>query len=279
VTAVRIDVGGWTFDVTVGGREDDRPVLLLHGFPESARMWDGVAGPLHRAGLRTAAPDQRGYSAGARPDDVGAYAMSELVGDALGLLDALGWPTVDLVGHDWGAAVAWQLAARHPDRVRTLTAVSVPHPLALSWAMRNDPEQQQRSTYIGLFRVPGKAEETLLADGAQRLREMLTPIPADSVEVFVRPMTEPGALTAALSWYRAASRQDVDGLGPVAAPTSYLWGTDDLAVARSAAERCGQHVAGPYRFVELSGVGHWVPELEPATVADVIVDRVRSVPG
>jgi pimeloyl-ACP methyl ester carboxylesterase len=251
-------------------------VLLLHGFPESSRMWDGVLPRLHRAGLRSAAPDQRGYSPGARPEEVAAYAMSELVGDAVRLLDALRWPTVDLVGHDWGAVVAWQLAARHPDRVRTLTAVSVPHPLAVSWAMRNDPEQQRRSGYFGLFRTPGKAEETLLADGAQRLRGMLSPIPADRADVFVRPMTEPGALTAALNWYRATSRQDVDGLGPVTAPTTYLWGTDDLAVARSAAERCEQHVTGPYRFVELPGVSHWVPELEPATVADAIMDRVRS---
>jgi len=279
VVDVRIDVGGWTFEVAVGGPDGGRTVLLLHGFPENARMWDGVLPRLHQAGLRTAAPDQRGYSPGARPADVGAYAMSELVGDALGLLDALGWPVVDLVGHDWGAVVAWQLAARHPDRVRTFTAVSVPHPLALSWALHNDPEQQQRSAYFGLFRVPGKAEETLLADGARRLTEMLVPIPADRAEVFLRPMTEPGALTAALNWYRAASRQDTDGLGPVAAPATYLWGTEDLGVARSAAQRCEQHVTGPYRFVELPGVSHWVPELEPATVGDAIVDRVGSVPA
>jgi pimeloyl-ACP methyl ester carboxylesterase len=246
---------------------------LLHGFPENAGMWDAVLPALHRAGLRTAAPDQRGYSPGARPDDVAAYAMSELVGDALGLLDALGWASVDLVGHDWGAVVAWQLAARHPDRVRTLTAVSVPHPLALSAARRADPEQERRSAYIGLFRTPGKAEEVLLADGARRLREMLVPMPADRVDAFVRPMTEPGALTAALNWYRAAGPRDVDGLGPVPAPTSYLWGTDDVAVARSAAELCAEQVTGPYRFVELPGVSHWVPELSPDAVADAIVAR------
>jgi len=276
---MRIPLGQLTFDVAVGGPDGGRPVLLLHGFPENARMWDGVLPQLHQAGLRTAAPDQRGYSPGARPADVGAYAMSELVGDALGLLDALGWPAVDLVGHDWGAVVAWHLAARHPDRVRTLTAVSVPHPLALSWALRNDPEQQQRSAYVGLFRVPGKAEEVLLGDGFRRLAEMLVPVPADRAAVFVRPMTEPAALTAALNWYRAAGRQDTDGLGPVPAPTTYLWGTDDLGVARSAAERCGQQVTGPYRFVELPGVSHWVPELEPTTVGDAILDRVGSGPA
>jgi pimeloyl-ACP methyl ester carboxylesterase len=253
-------------------------VLLLHGFPENARMWDGVRSRLHEAGLRTAAPDQRGYSPGARPAAVESYAMGEIVRDVLGLLDGLAWQAVDLVGHDWGAAVAWQFAARHPDRVRTLTAVSVPHPLALTAALRGDPEQQQRSSYIGLFRTPGKAEETLLAEDGRRLRGILDPIPPDRAEVFVRPMAEPGALTAALNWYRATSRRDLDGLGPVPAPTTYLWGTEDLAVARSAAEGCAQHVTGPYRFVELPGATHWVPELHPDVVAAAILDRLTATP-
>jgi pimeloyl-ACP methyl ester carboxylesterase len=234
-------------------------------------MWDGVLPRLHEAGVRTAAPGLRGYSPGARPAAVEAYAMREIVGDVLGLLDALGWDAVDLVGHDWGAAAAWQVAARHPDRVRTLTAVSVPHPLALSTALRSDAEQQQRSSYIGLFRMAGKAEETLLAEDARRLRAMLDPIPPERAEAFVRPMTEPGALTAALNWYRAASRNDLEGLGPVSAPTTYLWGTEDLGVARSAAEACAAHVAGPYRFVELAGVSHWLPETMPDAVAEAVL--------
>jgi len=273
---IPLAVGDLTFDVAVGGPASGRAVLLLHGFPENARMWDGVRSRLHEAGLRTAAPNQRGYSPGARPTAVEAYAIGEIVRDVLGLLDGLGWPTVDLVGHDWGAAVAWQVAARHPDRVRTLTAVSVPHPLALSAALRHDPEQQQRSSYFGLLRMPGKAEETLLAEDCRRLRRMLDPIPPDRAEVFVRPMTEPGALTAALNWYRAISRRDLDGLGPVPAPTTYLWGTEDLAVARSAAEGCAQHVTGPYRFVELPGVTHWVPELRPDEVAAAILAQVTG---
>jgi pimeloyl-ACP methyl ester carboxylesterase len=275
---VRIDVRGLTFDVAVGGPESGREVLLLHGFPENARMWDGVVPRLHAAGLRTAAPDQRGYSPGARPADVAAYAMPELVADVTGLLDALGWAAVDLVGHDWGAAVAWHVAGRHPDRVRTLTTVSVPHPLALSAARREDEEQRQRSAYIGLFRTPGTAEEALLADGMRQLRDMLRPMPADQVELLVRPMAEPAALTAALNWYRAATRTDADDLGPAPMPTTYVWGTDDLAVARSAAERCAGHVSGPYRFVELSGASHWIPELQPDAVADAVLDWIGSQP-
>jgi pimeloyl-ACP methyl ester carboxylesterase len=268
---VRVGVGDLTFGVLAGGPAGGRPVLLLHGFPENAGMWDGVVERLHAGGLRTVAPDQRGYSPGARPADVAAYRMPALVADVLGLLDALGLDAVDLVGHDWGSAVGWQVAARHPDRVRTFTAISVPHPEALSWAVENDPDQRERSAYMRLFRTPGKAEEVLLADDARRLRRMFAPLPAERVEAFVRPMTEPGALTGALNWYRAIGKRDLDGLPPVGVPTTYLWGTEDLAIGRPAAERCARHVAGPYRFVELAGVSHWLPEQAPAAVADAVL--------
>jgi pimeloyl-ACP methyl ester carboxylesterase len=266
----QVRVGGLDFDVRVGGPADGPAVLLLHGFPENAGMWAGVEPALHAAGLHTIAPDQRGYSPGARPPNVADYSMHHVVADALGLLDAYGLRTAHLLGHDWGAAVAWHLAGRHPDRVATLTAVSVPHPAAHGAALRTDPDQQQRSGYLGVFRRPD-AERILLEDGARRLRAMFGPVPA---EQFVRPLTEPGALTGPLNWYRAMSGRDLDGLGPVTVPTAYVWGTEDLAVGRVAAEDCAHHVTADYRFVELPGVSHWVPEQEPATVARVALERI-----
>lgn len=273
---MQVEVGGLTFDVAVGGPAGGRPVLLLHGFPENASMWDGVLPALHAAGLRTYAPDQRGYSPGARPAEVSAYAMSELTGDVLGLLDALELPFVDLVGHDWGAVVAWNVAGRHPDRVRTLTAVSVPHPAAHADALRHDAHQQRLSAYILAFRVPVVPEKTLLAQDAKRLRRVFTPLPAEATEKFVRPMTEPGALTAALNWYRAMGRRDLEGLGAVSVPTTYIWGTEDLGVGRTAAEDCAKHVTGEFEFVELPGVSHWVPEQEPETVARLVLARIAG---
>ena len=272
---MRVDVNGLSFDLATGGPVDGRAVLLLHGFPERSPMWDGVVPRLHAAGLRTLALDQRGYSPGARPAAVQAYAVDELLGDALGVLDVLGLSTVDVVGHDWGAVVGWHLAGRHPDRVRTLTAVSVPHPAAHAWAMRNDERQRELSAYIGLFRQPdGKAERLLLEDGARRLAALFAPLPPEAVEVFVRPMREPGALTAALNWYRAMRRGDLDPLGPVAVPTTYVWGTEDVGVGRVAAERCAGHVTGEFAFIELPGVSHWVPEQEPETVASAVLARI-----
>jgi pimeloyl-ACP methyl ester carboxylesterase len=273
---MRIPLGGLTFDVAVGGPADGRPVLLLHGFPENSTMWDDVLPYLHAAGLRTFAPDQRGYSPGARPADVPAYAVGELVGDVLGLLDALELPAVDLVGHDWGAVVSWHVAGRHPDRVRTLTAVSVPHPAAYAAALRRDAHQQRLSAYILAFRVPVVAERTLLAHDAERLRRMFAPLPDEDTDRFVRPLTEPGALTAALNWYRAMGRRDLDGLGAVPVPTTYVWGTGDLGVGRAAAQGCAGYVTGEFELVELPGVSHWVPEQEPGTVARLALARIAG---
>ena len=269
---MRVPVGRWVFDVRVAGPDDGVPVLLLHGFPENAGMWDGVVGLL--PGHRTIAPDQRGYSPGARPADVAAYRVTELVADAVGILDALGVGAAHVVGHDWGAAVGWQLAGRHPDRVRSLTAVSVPHPAAHAAALRTDPEQREKSRYLAVFREPDAAQR-LLADDARRLRRLLGPVPGAAE--FVRPLTEPGALAAALNWYRAMSSGDL--IGPVGVPATYVWGTEDAAVSRRAAESCADHVTGDFAFVELAGADHWVPEREPAAVAAAALTRMAGASG
>jgi pimeloyl-ACP methyl ester carboxylesterase len=268
---MQVEANGLTFDVLADGPDGGRPVLLLHGFPANNRSWAEVTARLTAAGRRTYAPNQRGYSPGARPEGVEAYAMANVVADTIGILDALGLSTVDLVGHDWGALAAWHTAARHPDRISSLTAVSVPHPMAFAWARANDPDQQQRSSYINLFVQPGKAEEVLLADNAGRLRAMLAPLPTDTVECYTELMLQPGALTGGLNWYRAISPADLAGLGPVTVPTTFLWGPEDLAVGRAGAEKSAEYATGPYAFVELTGIGHWAPETAPDAVADAVL--------
>jgi pimeloyl-ACP methyl ester carboxylesterase len=265
--------------VRVDGPEDGRPVLLLHGFPETSSSWAAVTPLLTEAGLRTYAPDQLGYSPGARPAEVDAYALANLAQVTADLMTALDIPVADLVGHDWGANVAWTMAAWHPDRVRSLTAVSVPHPGAFTAAYRTDPEQKERSAYIRLFWQPGKAEELLLADDARRLRRMLgtrseSGIPEEAVDEYVAVLSAPGALTAALNWYRAmGSGTPVDR---VAVPSTYVWSDGDIAIGRTAAEFCREFVTGEYRFVELPGVTHWIPEQAPRELATAILDRIAS---
>jgi pimeloyl-ACP methyl ester carboxylesterase len=126
-----------------------------------------------------------------------------------------------------------------------------------------------------VFRRPD-AEDLLLADGALRLRRMFRPLPDATADAFVRPLTEPGALSGALNWYRAMHGDDLDGLGPITVPTTYAWGTEDIAVSRAAAEACAGHVTAGYAFVELDGVSHWVPEQRPDTVARLALERITG---
>ncbi len=273
---MHIDARGLRFDVITGGPEHGEPVLLLHGFPQHCGEWRDVVPTLHAAGLRTFALDQRGYSPGARPAEVEAYRLAELVADAVAVLDALGVDAAHVVGHDWGAVVGWALAAGHPDRVRTLTAVSVPHPAAMVYAMTEDSRQKARSSYMLLFRRTGVAEKTLLALNASGLRRMLNGVgDAARVGAYVEPLREPGALTAALNWYRAMSGRDLAATGPVTVPTTYVWSDGDVAIGRTAAEACAGHVRGDYRFVVLTGVSHWIPDQTPTRLAEAIVARVR----
>lgn len=265
-----------TFDALSAGPDDGRAVLLLHGFPQASIQWTEQLTVLAGAGCRAVAPDQRGYSPGVRPSEVFEYRVSELVDDALAIADHLGWHRFDLVGHDWGAVVAWTAAAEHPDRVRTLTAVSVPHPGAYGEALRTDEDQQQRSAYIAALRAEG-AERALLADDAKKLRSIYgRAIPEEHVEDYVQRLSEPGALTAALNWYRAMRFNAA--VGPVAVPTLYVWSTEDTAVGSAAAFGAEQYVTGPYRFEMLEDVSHWIPEEAPAEMGRLLLEHLLRVP-
>lgn len=269
-----VQIGDLSFDVRVSGPAEGDPVVLLHGFPETSASWAAVTPPLTEAGLRVIAPDQRGYSPGARPEGIEAYATGTLAADVIALLDALGLDTVHLVGHDWGSAVAWFVAAHYPERLRSLTAVSVPHLAAYNRALRTDPDQQQRAAYIGLMREKGKAEEVLLADGGRRLRAMYGGhVPVEQVDTYVAHLTEPGALTAALNWYRAMG-PELGDLPVVTVPTTFVWSDDDLAIGPASADGCAEFVSGDFRRITLEGISHWVPEQAPEALAAAILDRV-----
>lgn len=226
---------GLTFDVTDRGPRRGEPVVL-HGFPQDRTAYDDVTERLISHGLRTLVPAQRGYSPGARPTGRRAYRMDELVADVLALLDAAGADRAHVVGHDWGGAVAWALAANHPDRVDTLTAVSTPHPAALRQAMLHG-SQLLRSWYVTAFEVPRLPERSLLANGGRRLRSALrrSGLPAPRTDHYVQRMLRPGALTGALAWYRSPAVSTPLFAGPVPVPTAYVHGLDEPFFARYAA--------------------------------------------
>ena len=268
---------GLTFDVLDAGPSDGEPVVLLHGFPQDATAWDRVAPALHQHGLRTLAPHQRGYSPMARPRGRSRYTIRETVTDVVALLDAAGLERAHVVGHDWGGIAAWALGAWHPDRVTTLTVLSVPHPAAMSRAMVTS-DQALRSSYVGLFQLPVLPERLLLARGGAALRRMLRSggLPADAADRYVARMREPGALSAALGWYRALPWSGSDPVGRVRVPTLHLWSTGDPFLGRTATEATGQFVDAPYRLEVLDDVSHWIPELAPDRVAELVTGHVRA---
>jgi pimeloyl-ACP methyl ester carboxylesterase len=269
---------GLTFDVTDVGPPEAEAVVLLHGYPQSSASWRSISPGLVAAGNRVLAPDQRGYSPGARPPERRAYVMTELVGDVLVLADQAGVDRFHVVGHDWGGAVAWALATDHADRLRTLTVLSTPHPGAFLRAAVTSG-QAFRSWYMGLFQIPRLPEWlTLAGDGRVALSAMRrSGLSEERAREYLEAMKEPGALTGALNWYRALPYEAsaVRDAKAVTVPTLYVWSTGDVALGRKAAELTARFVSGPYRFEILEGVPHWIPEEAPDAVVRLLLEHLR----
>ncbi len=270
---------GLVFDVRDEGPLDGVPAILLHGFPERSTTWRAVAPLLHAQGVRTLAPDQRGYSPGARPPRRRDHRVEQLSGDVAGLAEAIGAP-VHLVGHDWGAVVAWDLAARRPELVRSLVAVSVPHPAAFLRALKTSG-QARRSWYMAFFQLPVLPELSArrrggLFDGFLR-RAGMRP---DEIARFRDEVVADGALPGGLAWYRAMPLDRTQTGRKVRVPTTFVWSDGDVAVDRAGVDLTARYVAAPYRLVVLPGVSHWIPTHEPARLATIVLEQVRaSSPG
>ncbi len=273
IDQLTIPTDSGSFDAIAAGPGDGRPVLLLHGFPQAAVEWEHQVATLGVLGYRAVAPDQRGYSPGVRPERPEEYGIATLVADVVAIADALGWPTFDLVGHDWGGAVAWWTADEHPERLRSLTVVSTPHPGALAEAMRTDEDQHLRSAYMTEWRQTPATERRMLADNAKALRDIFDRrIPPSKIDEYVQRLSEPGALTAALNWYRGG--RPGGKIGKVPVPTMYVWSTEDVAFGSTAALDTANWCTGPYRFEMLEDVSHWVAEEAPEALTSLIVEHL-----
>ena len=277
ISMTQVAVDDLTFDVRVAGPAGGEVVLLLHGFPQSSYEWRHQMRALAAAGFRAVAPDQRGYSPGARPPAVGDYALPLLVQDVLGLADALGAERFHVVGHDWGAAVAWAVATAAPDRVITANPVSVPHLDAFTAVLRDPTScQPAASSYFEVFVQPD-SEDGFLANDHAQLRAIYAELDAQAVEEYVRVLGTKPALGAALNWYRANVGPDSFGreaLGRVAVPTMFTWSDADQALCIDGAVLTAEYVEGPYRFEVLEGISHWIPEEAPDALSALLVDHV-----
>jgi len=270
----RFHSDGLTFDVADSGPLDGPVVLALHGFPQTSASWAGVTPLLTAAGYRVLAPDQRGYSPQARPQAVTAYTMGHLCGDALALADAAGADRFHVLGHDWGAAVGWALAASRPERVQTLTAVSVPHPAAFVRSLLGT--QALRSWYMAFFQLPVLPELLFRAWQGVGVRPLLRAIAHPDPDAAVRLLSDRRTATGAVNWYRALRKPADLSVGPVRVPTLYVWSDGDVALGRRAAEDTAAWVRGPYRFEVLSGASHWIPEEHPAELGALVLAHLAT---
>lgn len=281
-TLRQVVVGSHTFDVRMAGPEDGDVVILLHGFPQTSYEWRHQLTALGSAGYRAVAPDQRGYSPGARPAEVSAYAAQTLVDDVLGLADAIGAERFHLVGHDWGAAVTWGVAAVAPDRVITANPISVPHLDAFAKVLGDTTScQVEASSYFDLFIQPDSEDQFLVA-GGMPLRALFAELDGEAVDEYLRVLGSKEALGAALNWYRAniSDRSlNTPAIGAITVPTMFIWSDGDTALCIDGALLTEDYVAGPYRFEVIEGVSHWVPDLAPETLTALLLDHLEQHPA
>jgi pimeloyl-ACP methyl ester carboxylesterase len=275
--------GDLVFDVIDAGPADGPVVVLLHGFPQFNTSWEAVIPRLTSEGYRCLAPNQRGYSPGARPTRRWDYRVSELAEDVVALIDASGAQHVHLVGHDWGATVAWAVAIQFPDRLVTVSPMSVPHPAAFLKAQLTS-RQGLASWYIWFFQLPRVPEWYFThgdgkASGLSKFMQRLAKQAPEAADRDAAAMAESRALTAALNWYRAIPLSDMRQVGKkITVPTMYVWSDGDTALLSKAAHGCARYVDGEYRFEVLKGVTHWMLDEKPDTVADLLLEWFAAHP-
>jgi pimeloyl-ACP methyl ester carboxylesterase len=283
IVQTRARVQDIELNVATCGPETGRPVILLHGFPEYWRAWHRQIPRLAAAGRRVIVPDQRGVNESDKPKGIDAYRLDTLVGDVLALADQFGAEPLDLVGHDWGAAVAWWLAVRHPERLRRLVIINLPHPFVFRRYMFRHPSQLMKSWYMMLFQLPWIPEKIFLHNRAARairgFEETSQPgtFSSEELEGYRRAWTQPRAMTASINWYRAAF------LRPPKIPenlrirprTLVIWGKRDkfleFPLVPATMEYCDDA-----QLEVLEDAGHWVHHEEPERVSQLILEHIEA---
>ena len=254
------------------GPKDGRPVLMIHGFPDSARLWRHQIIALNGAGYRVVAPDLRGYGRSDKPEQVGAYSISNMADDMVALLDDAGIGGAHVVGHDWGGAIAWYLAIRHPDRLRSLTAVSVGHPTAFREA---GLRQLEKSWYMLLFQFEGVAEAWLSGNDWQTLPSWART--SSELDHWIEDLSRPGALPAALGIYRANMGPErlVEApldLPPVRVPVMGVWSDGDMALTEKQMTDSERFVSTEWRYEKIENTSHWIPVDAPDRLSQLLLD-------
>jgi pimeloyl-ACP methyl ester carboxylesterase len=280
--AVPVDLNAITKTVTANGlsfpvidRGSGPPVLLLHGFPDSRFLWRNQIGPLLDAGFRVIAPDLRGFGDAPKPENVQDYRLPVIAADVVGILDALEVKQARVVGHDWGAALSWYLAASRPERVERLVALSVG---AGGTSGANTMLQREKSWYFLFFQFEGIAEASLIRNDWSLFKEWTRG--QGDVDRYLKDLARPGALTAGLNWYRANVRPQMPTDTPpspakIACPVLGIWSDRDPFLTEEHVSKSYERVAGPWRYEKLEGAGHWMMLDKPAEVNRLLLDFLK----
>ena len=264
-----IKTNGIQLYVVQTGPKSGTPILLLHGFPENWRCWIKQIPVLSQAGCRVIIPDQRGYNLSDKPKGVQAYQVDTLVKDIIGLIDVLEYEKVNLVGHDWGAAIAWMLAIKYPERLHRLGIINVPHPAVMRRFLQRDFEQMRRSLYAAFFQLPWLPETIFRRNNWSVLAKSIcnsaksNAFTEKNIEEYKEAWSEPGAMTAMLNWYRAAFwyRPQITNDMRVRVRTLILWGVNDVALSRRMA-RPSLDYCEDGNLIFFPDATHWVQHEE-----------------
>lgn len=270
-----ISTNGVNLHVVQAGDPNGELVILLHGFPEFWYGWRQQIDYLAAAGYWVWAPDQRGYNLSEKPRGIEKYKISTLAADVTGLIDAAGREQAYVVGHDWGAAVAWMTAIRHAERVKKLAILNVPHPKIMLETVRSSPAQMLKSWYIGFFQLPVLPELFSSAGefyfSAQALLQTSKPGTFSDADIteYIRAWKQPGALSSMINWYRAMGRRLDDGAflnnARVTVPTIIIWGAQDRFLQREMAQE-STTLCDDARVIYFEDATHWVQHEKPNEV-------------
>lgn len=270
-----VTVDNLNFIARVGGMDNDGdPVILLHGFPETSRMWKDMIVILDENNFRVVAPDQRGYSPGSRPKGVESYKIDLLAKDIINIANEFGFEKFHLAGHDWGSAVGWYIASKYPDRLISWTALSVPHMDAFIDAMHNDKIQKKKSSYISFFRMSLLPELYFKVFGYRNLKNIWTHSTEDEINDYIDVFSQKNALKTSLHWYRANLAESGEKIGKINVPTLMLSGINDMAVGQVAVDNTELYMNEAYTLKKIDA-GHWIVQESFDEVSGYILEHMK----
>ena len=271
-----VKVNDLTFTCRVSGLENTGDaVILLHGFPETSRMYYDLIPVLVSEGYKVVAPDQRGYSQGARPPKISDYSIDKLSQDVIDIADAFQFEKFHLVGHDWGSAVGWVTAALYSERIISWTALSVPHLDAFFDAINTDKDQQRKSQYIKFFKKPILPELYFKIFGYTYLKNIWRKSSQLEIEKYLEVFKQRGALKASLNWYRANMNNEDKFIGDITTPTLIIYGLKDMAIGEKSVDESEIYLKGDYKIEKLES-GHWLIQESFDSVSNSILHHLNS---